>query len=143
MDKFKIGIVGVAGLAILVLIGAYFQARMRGKDEALVEQTARVAQLEAENERLSNLVASATSSAPQRSEPSRELLRLRGEVGVLRQQTDAGDHSFGQADCRAFTPGQAQGRFKDQVWLRASSPRSKLSRYGVGYRCSNADATSH
>ncbi len=88
MNKLKIGVVGAAAVAVLVCIGAYFHARMREKDEALVEQTGRIAQLEAQNERLSNLILNAKSSAPQRSEPSRELLRLRGEVGVLRQQTN-------------------------------------------------------
>ncbi len=61
---------------------------MREKDKALVEQTDRVTQLEAENKRLSDLIMDAKSSAPQPSEPPRELLRLRGEVGVLRQQTN-------------------------------------------------------
>jgi RNA polymerase sigma factor (sigma-70 family) len=37
---------------------------------------------------LSNLVVNVKSNVPQASEPSRELLRLRGEVGVLRQQTN-------------------------------------------------------
>jgi hypothetical protein len=61
---------------------------MREKDEALVEQTDRIARLEAENERLSNLVVNAKTDVLEPSEPSRELLRLRGEVGVLRQQTN-------------------------------------------------------
>lgn len=61
---------------------------MREKDAALVKQTDRIVKLEAENERLSNLIVSAQSGARQPSEPPRELLRLRGEVGVLRQQTN-------------------------------------------------------
>ena len=88
MNKFKIGIVGVAAIASLVVIGAYFHVRMREKDETLVEQTDRIARLEAENERLSNLVVNAKTDVLEPSEPSRELLRLRGEVGVLRQQTN-------------------------------------------------------
>jgi len=65
MNKLKIGIVGVAAVAILVLIGAYLQARMREKDKALAEQTDRATQLEAENKRLSNLIVDAKSSTPQ------------------------------------------------------------------------------
>jgi hypothetical protein len=88
MNKLKIGIVGVAAVTILVFVGAYFHARTREKEEALIKQTDRIAQLETENERLSNLVVNVKSNVPQASEPSRELLRLRGEVGVLRQQTN-------------------------------------------------------
>ena len=61
---------------------------MREKDEALIDQMHRIARLEAENERLSNLVVNATTDVPEPGEPSRELLRLRGEIGVLRQQTN-------------------------------------------------------
>ena len=91
MNKVQFGIVavaGVAGVALLIVIGAYFQAGPREKDDALAAQTDRIAQLQAENERLSNLIVQAQSSAPQPSEPSRDLLRLRAEVGVLRQQTN-------------------------------------------------------
>jgi hypothetical protein len=88
MNKLKNGIVGVVAIASLVVIGAYFHARMREKDEALVERTDRIARLEAENERLSNLVVNAKADVLEPSEPSRDLLRLRGEVGVLRQQTN-------------------------------------------------------
>jgi hypothetical protein len=88
MDKLRIAIVGVAGLAVLVCIWTYFHGRLRENNELLGEKISRIAQLEAENERLSNLVVSAKSSAPQPSGPFRELLRLRGEVGTLRQQTN-------------------------------------------------------
>ncbi len=88
MNKVKIGIAGVAAVGGLVFIGAYFQARMHEKDQALVEQADRLAQLESENQRLSNRLVNVKSRVSQASEPSRELLRLRGEVGVLRQQTN-------------------------------------------------------
>ncbi len=88
MNKFKIGLTAVAVAAVLVMIGAYFHVSMREKDETLLGQTDRIAQLEAENERLSNLLVNAKSSVPPAGESSRELLRLRGEVGVLRQQTN-------------------------------------------------------
>jgi hypothetical protein len=61
---------------------------MAEKDEALLGQAGRIAQLESENQRLSNLVVHATDTVPVASDPPRELLRLRGEVGVLRQQTN-------------------------------------------------------
>ena len=46
-----------------------------------------MAGLVAENERLSNLVAQASRSQSLPDDQSRELLRLRGEAGVLRRQT--------------------------------------------------------
>jgi hypothetical protein len=82
-----------------ICLGLEHQARLRLGEEntALREQLDRMAGLGAENERLSNLVAQAKSpqSLPNEQsktqslsdEQSLELLRLRGEVGVLRQQS--------------------------------------------------------
>ena len=57
------------------------------KNQALRQRIAEMSQLAAENERLSNLVAQATSTQARPNGPSRELLRLRGEVGWLRRQS--------------------------------------------------------
>jgi DNA repair exonuclease SbcCD ATPase subunit len=46
----------------------------------------RLAELAKENESLSNRLAQATAHTAPSENPSRELLRLRGEVGVLRRQ---------------------------------------------------------
>lgn len=91
MTKPKIAILGivvVAVLAVLLVFGEHLRVRMREKDEALLRQADRIAQLESENERLSNLAVHAASTVLPTSSPSRELLRLRGEVGILRQQTN-------------------------------------------------------
>jgi hypothetical protein len=91
VTKLKIGILSllvVVGMAALLVFGDHLRAKMRERDEALLRQADRIARLEAENERLSNFVAHATSSVRPAREPSRELLRLRGEVGVLQQQTN-------------------------------------------------------
>ena len=91
MSKLNIGILTVllaTGIAALLVFRDHLQARMRESDEALSRQAGRIAQLEAENERLSNLVVHAANTAALPSDPSRELLRLRGEVGALRQQTN-------------------------------------------------------
>jgi len=60
---------------------------LREKNAALRLQTDRLAELTAENQRLSNLVVLA--KPPFSDEQFRELLRLRGEVAMLRQQTNA------------------------------------------------------
>ena len=91
MTKIKIAVLVTllaAGTVAFLVHQDHIQARMREKDDALLQQSNRIAQLEAENERLSNLVLYATNTAPAATDPSRELLRLRGEVGLLRQQTN-------------------------------------------------------
>ncbi len=90
MAKLKAGILGAviaAGVATPLVIHYQTQARLRDRDSALQQQSEQLAQLTAENARLSNLVARANSSLAQ--DQSRELLRLRGEVGVLKGQLAA------------------------------------------------------
>ncbi len=89
MTKLQAGIIGaivVAGVVTPLVIQHRAQARLRERDEMLEQRAARVAQLTAENERLSNLVANA--SRPLESDQFSELLRLRGEIGALRRQTN-------------------------------------------------------
>lgn len=92
MNKLKIvlGFLVIAGVVAFLIFRGHVQVRVHENDEALLRQSERIAQLVSENERLSNLVVSAnsTSTVSASSEPSRELLRLRAEVGLLRQQTN-------------------------------------------------------
>jgi RNA polymerase sigma factor (sigma-70 family) len=85
MTKFKAAILSalvVAGGAATVAIQYQARARLRGENESLRHQ---VAQLQLEKEQLSNSVAGASiRSLP--DDQYHELLRLRGEVGSLRQQ---------------------------------------------------------
>jgi len=90
MAKLKAGILGAiiaAGVATPLVIHYQTQARLRDRDSALQQQSEQLAQLTAENARLSNLVAQSNSSLAQ--DQSRELLKLRGEVGVLKGQLAA------------------------------------------------------
>jgi len=77
----------VVGLAIW--FAAEYQARLRlGEEHKTLEgQLKQMAGLIAENERLSNLLARANPTASLPDDHLRELLRLRGEVGLLRQQS--------------------------------------------------------
>ncbi len=81
---------GTAVVALAIWLAVEHQARLRLGDEhkALEQQLDQMAGLAADNERLSNLVAQAGRSGSLPDEQSQELLRLRGEVGVLRQQTN-------------------------------------------------------
>ena len=90
MTKLKAGILGAivtVGIVTPLVIHYRTQAKLRDKDAVLHQQNDQIAQLAAENERLSNLVGQANSSLGQ--EQSRELLKLRGEVGVLKGQLAA------------------------------------------------------
>lgn len=74
----------VAGVAAPLAIWRHAQAAWLDQNELLRVQAVRLAGLAAENQRLSNHVEQAKGpSLP--SEPLRELLRLRGEIGLLRR----------------------------------------------------------
>lgn len=83
-------IAGCSGAIVVVtsiVFRGHFQSKIRERDEELLRQADQIARLEAENERLSNFVARTANTEPLASGPSDELLRLRGEVGVLHEQS--------------------------------------------------------
>ncbi len=89
MTKLKTGIVGVlivAAVATPLVIQQQAQVRLRERDKAMQQQNDQMAQLRAENERLSSLLAQANGSLM--DDQMRELLKLRGEVGLLRQRIE-------------------------------------------------------
>ena len=75
-------------VGMTIWLAAEHQARLRLGEEntALRQQLDRMASLVAENERLSNFLAQAKSPRTLPDDRLKELLRLRGEVGVLREQ---------------------------------------------------------
>jgi len=90
MTKIKTGIFGaliMAGVATPLVIHRQAQAQLRDRNAALQQQSDQLAQLTAENARLSNLIAHADNSLT--PSQSSELLKLRGEVGVLKGQLAA------------------------------------------------------
>jgi hypothetical protein len=76
----------VVGVAIWLAVGHQTRLRLGEENKALRQQLGQLAGLASENERLSNVVAQANRSQPLPDDQLRELLRLRGEVGILRQQ---------------------------------------------------------
>jgi len=90
MAKLKIGIVGVAmAVAVVapwVIIQRQAESRLQEEVQALRLKGDQMDQIQAENARLSNLVAHAGSSSSLDESQLSELLRLRGEVGQLRRQ---------------------------------------------------------
>src|SRR5215469_4653600 len=80
--KLKLAVAGalvVAGIATPLVLQHQARAKLDEQSRKLEEQAQRVSQLEAENERLSNMVAQAGTGSGLPAEHSSELLRLRGE----------------------------------------------------------------
>ncbi len=89
MTKLQSAIVGavvIAGVATPLVIQQ--QSKLRQENESLRKQAEQLAPVQADNERLSNLVAETASSQKVASNQLSELLRLRGEVAGLRSQSD-------------------------------------------------------
>ena len=110
MTKLKIGIssaVVVAGIAISLVMYQRSQNQVRAANEALLRQAEETARLAAENAKLANRVAVANPATPAASEPSREVLKLRGEVGRLKMENAAA------AAARTNAPSALSGLTKD------------------------------
>jgi hypothetical protein len=75
------------GAGTALLIQHRSRVELDRQNQALQRQIEELARLAAENERLSTLVAQATSAQTLPNGQLRELLKLRGEVGRLRQQS--------------------------------------------------------
>jgi len=104
MTKFKITLIiaSVAiSLAVTFILHRNAQAKLRENDAALHRQDEQLTELVAEQERLSNQVAEAKSSANKLS----ELARLRGEAEALQKQTnELGDQLKSRRQARASQP---------------------------------------
>jgi hypothetical protein len=80
----------VAVLAAVLLLQHRNESKLRDQNEALKAQVQQMDQLRTDNQRLSNLVSrvalDATPAAAKSNDGSKEVLRLRGEVGRLKQE---------------------------------------------------------
>jgi len=82
-----LGVVAVAVIAS-VLIQRRDQAKLGENDAILRRQDNQLAELTAENQRLSNLVVQTKSTRATAEDRTDELAQLRAKVGALRQQTN-------------------------------------------------------
>jgi RNA polymerase sigma factor (sigma-70 family) len=138
LQKTLIVAIIAAGVATPLVMQYRAQVKLREENQLLRQQMAQLAPLSAENERLSKLIAEARQSKPPPSQPSRELLRLRGELGRLRQQNQdlaklVADRqpapavfqpSSAWADAGSATPEAAAGTF---AWAIKSGNKDKLA----------------
>ena len=88
LTKLKVGMLSavvLAGVATPLAVQQRAQTRLRERNVELGRQ---VDQLAHENARLSNLVARAEETRTLSQDQLRELMKLRGEVGLLRRQTN-------------------------------------------------------
>jgi len=88
MKNFKMGLVVAIltiGAAMLIVIQYEAQIKLRAENESLTQQ---LAQLKTDNESLSNRLAATGDSKSLSSAQLNELLKLRGEVGMLHQRTN-------------------------------------------------------
>jgi hypothetical protein len=79
-----VGAIVVVGVAAPLLIQRHLRVQWRERMVLLQQRAERFAELSAENKRLSDLVAQ-TRSASLSSDQFRELMKLRGQIGQLRQ----------------------------------------------------------
>src|SRR5436305_922671 len=84
----SLGVAAVIGLGLLFIFEHQRRLSLTEEHRALEQQRDQMSELIASNERLSKLLAQANASRPLSNDQSRELLRLRGQVGVLRQQSN-------------------------------------------------------
>jgi RNA polymerase sigma factor (sigma-70 family) len=83
--KLALGAIVVAGAITAFVVQQQTQTKLRGENESLQQQ---IAQLQADNAGLSNRIAVIGEANQLPAERFNELLKLRGEVGVLRRQLD-------------------------------------------------------
>jgi hypothetical protein len=80
-----VGVIVVTGLAASLAIRHGGQSKSSEKAECLRQQAEQITRLSAENERLSTQIAQAKGPQALPPDQLRELLRLRGQIGLLRQ----------------------------------------------------------
>jgi len=90
------------------------QASLRKKDEVLQQESDQLAQLTADNQRLSNLLARANRTPTISNDQLNELLNLRGEIGRLRQQA----RELTQSQTGNHTTGTNMLAAKETLWAR-------------------------
>ena len=91
LPKWAIAVVcstAIAALTATVVVQQRALSELRDANQALLIRTGQLATLQAENERLSNLLANVNYTSSLTENQQRDLARLRAEVGHLRTQGD-------------------------------------------------------
>jgi RNA polymerase sigma factor (sigma-70 family) len=88
MTKLQAGITGAIALALAIplVMQHKSQTKLLAENEVLRQEAAKVSTLKAENERLTKMVAQVSNAPRQNTDQVKELMKLRGEVGRMRQE---------------------------------------------------------
>ena len=130
MTKLKLGISAlvIAGATTALVVQHQTQTKLREENESLRQQ---IAQLETDNENFSNRLAAIGDSQKLTDEQFKELLKLRGEVTLLRR-----DKNVLPEATQSKTNGLPVKKITIQIQLRTrfvSLPTENLSILGVGW----------
>jgi RNA polymerase sigma factor (sigma-70 family) len=106
-------------VSVIVLVGVVTpfalqqqaQARLRAHDGTLRDQTNQMARLTAQNEQLARLIAQVSSPALRAPSETRELLKLRNEVGQLRRIAQEMTHPTA---AKPLSPDEKLARLRQQ-----------------------------
>jgi RNA polymerase sigma factor (sigma-70 family) len=98
----------VAGATMAIVIQHQVQEQLRFNNAALVEQ---LAQLQTSNESLSSQLAAVGDAKSSPDNKPIELLKLRGEIGVLQRLADEANQKAKAAEQKLATALSAQGQF--------------------------------
>ncbi len=115
MTKLQAGIMGTLVVAcVLTPLAMQHQAQAsaREPDQVLQQEKDRLAQLTADNQRLSNLLAHPNRTPTIANDQFNELLKLRGEIGRLRQQA----RELAQSQSRNQATGTNALAAKEALW---------------------------
>lgn len=132
----------VIGLGAALVLQYRAMTKLRDENGMFHEQVQQLPGLAEENQRLSNLVAQARQNPPMSKEQFQELLRLRGEVGVLRKQKADGEKLVAEnrqlRSAMRLAPSTAQSPSQDflpkESWAFAgyASPEAALQSFVWG-----------
>jgi RNA polymerase sigma factor (sigma-70 family) len=111
MTKLKLGLSAliVAGTTTAFVIQHQAQEKLRTDNEVLTQQ---LAQLKTDNQSLSNRSTNVGDSKKLSDDPNNELLKLRGEVGVLQRQANEANQKAQAAEQKLATYLSAKAQFK-------------------------------
>ncbi len=106
--KLAFGTIVVAGAATAFVIQHQSQEKLRANNEMLTQQ---LAELQTDNQSLSNRLANAGDFNKLPDDANGELLKLRGEVGVLQRQANEADQKAQVAEQKLAMTLSAQDKF--------------------------------
>jgi RNA polymerase sigma factor (sigma-70 family) len=141
--KLKLGIASalvVAGVVTPLVLQHLSLVKLREQNQALQQQGELAAQLSTENARLSNLVAQASSARTQDDARLSELLRLRGEVGLLRKLTNELGRLKEENRSPAVTP-QPEAVVPKESWAFAGYATPEAALQTVMWAMKQGDVT--